>query len=88
MNGIKNIPFSVLDLSPVFEGETAADALRHSLSLARTGGSIVGRPKPSGEGWRNFSNNCGPTRLGSIRLLTITKNGFVRSSSWPPLITA
>ncbi|MBS1792829.1 MAG: LLM class flavin-dependent oxidoreductase [Acidobacteria bacterium] len=35
MSSIKNIPFSVLDLSPVFEGETAADALRHSLSLAR-----------------------------------------------------
>ncbi len=30
------IPFSVLDLSPVFEGETAGDALRHSLSLAQT----------------------------------------------------
>jgi luciferase family oxidoreductase group 1 len=30
-----NIPFSVLDLSPVFEGETAGDALRHTLSLAQ-----------------------------------------------------
>ncbi len=29
------IPFSVLDLSPVFEGDTAGDALRKTLSLAR-----------------------------------------------------
>ncbi len=29
------IPFSVLDLCPVFEGATAADALRNSLDLAR-----------------------------------------------------
>jgi luciferase family oxidoreductase group 1 len=36
MSSIKNIPFSVLDLSPVFEGETAADALRNTLSLAQT----------------------------------------------------
>ncbi len=36
MSSIKNIPFSVLDLSPVFEGETARDALRHTLSLAQT----------------------------------------------------
>jgi len=35
MSSIKNIPFSVLDLSPVFEGETAGDALRHTLSLAQ-----------------------------------------------------
>lgn len=30
------IPYSVLDLSPVFEGETAGDALRKTLSLAQT----------------------------------------------------
>ncbi len=30
------IPFSVLDLSPVNEGETTGDALRHSLKLAQT----------------------------------------------------
>jgi luciferase family oxidoreductase group 1 len=30
-----NIPFSVLDLSPIVEGATAADALRNSLELAR-----------------------------------------------------
>ncbi len=36
MSSITKIPFSVLDLSPVFEGETAADALRHTLSLAQT----------------------------------------------------
>lgn len=35
MSSITKIPFSVLDLSPVFEGETAGDALRHSLSLAQ-----------------------------------------------------
>lgn len=35
MSSITKIPFSVLDLSPVFEGETASDALRHSLSLAQ-----------------------------------------------------
>lgn len=36
MSNITKIPFSVLDLSPVFEGETAGDALRHTLSLAQT----------------------------------------------------
>jgi luciferase family oxidoreductase group 1 len=30
------IPFSILDLSPIVEGATAADALRNSLELART----------------------------------------------------
>jgi luciferase family oxidoreductase group 1 len=35
MSSIGKIPFSVLDLSPVFEGETAADALRQTLSLAQ-----------------------------------------------------
>ena len=30
-----SIPFSVLDLSPIGEGATAADALRHTLELAR-----------------------------------------------------
>ena len=35
MSSVKDIPFSVLDLSPVFDGATAADALRNSLDLAR-----------------------------------------------------
>ena len=35
MSSITKIPFSVLDLSPVFEGETASDALRNTLSLAQ-----------------------------------------------------
>ena len=35
MSSITKIPFSVLDLSPVFEGETAGDALRKTLSLAQ-----------------------------------------------------
>ena len=35
MSSIKNIPFSVLDLSPIFEGDTASDALRNSLRLAQ-----------------------------------------------------
>ncbi len=35
MINITKIPFSVLDLSPVFEGETAGDALRKTLSLAQ-----------------------------------------------------
>jgi luciferase family oxidoreductase group 1 len=35
MSSITKIPFSVLDLSPVFEGETAGEALRNSLSLAQ-----------------------------------------------------
>lgn len=35
MSSINNIPFSVLDLSPVFEGETVSDALRKTLSLAQ-----------------------------------------------------
>ncbi len=34
-SSITKIPFSVLDLSPVFEGETAGDALRKTLSLAQ-----------------------------------------------------
>ena len=36
MSSITKIPFSVLDLSPVFEGETAGDALRRTLNLAQT----------------------------------------------------
>lgn len=40
MSSIKNIPFSVLDLSPVFEGETAGDALRKTLSLAQHAESL------------------------------------------------
>ncbi|CAN5282198.1 MsnO8 family LLM class oxidoreductase [soil metagenome] len=36
MNSIIKIPFSVLDLSPVFEGETAREALRKTLNLAQT----------------------------------------------------
>jgi luciferase family oxidoreductase group 1 len=36
MSSITKIPFSVLDLSPVFEGETPRDALRNTLSLAQT----------------------------------------------------
>src|ERR1700689_5039594 len=32
---MQTIPFSVLDLSPIVEGATAADALRNSLELAR-----------------------------------------------------
>ncbi len=35
MSSIKEIPFSVLDLSPIFEGDTAGDALRNSLRLAQ-----------------------------------------------------
>ncbi len=35
MSSIKNIPFSVLDLSPVFEGETVSDAFKRTLSLAQ-----------------------------------------------------
>jgi luciferase family oxidoreductase group 1 len=35
MSSFSNIPFSVLDLSPVIEGATPADALRNSLSLAQ-----------------------------------------------------
>jgi len=35
MTDIKKIPFSVLDLSPIAEGSTAADALRNSLDLAQ-----------------------------------------------------
>ena len=34
-SNIKKIPFSVLDLSPVFEGETPREALRNTLSLAQ-----------------------------------------------------
>ncbi|MEP6789168.1 MAG: LLM class flavin-dependent oxidoreductase [Acidobacteriota bacterium] len=36
MNRSPDIPFSVLDLSPIAEGTTAADALRNSLDLAKT----------------------------------------------------
>jgi luciferase family oxidoreductase group 1 len=35
MSSFTNIPFSVLDLSPVIEGATPADALRNTLSLAQ-----------------------------------------------------
>jgi 2,4-dienoyl-CoA reductase-like NADH-dependent reductase (Old Yellow Enzyme family) len=35
MSNFSNIPFSVLDLSPVIEGATPADALRNTLSLAQ-----------------------------------------------------
>ena len=35
MSSIKEIPFSVLDLSPVFEGETPTDAFKRTLSLAQ-----------------------------------------------------
>jgi luciferase family oxidoreductase group 1 len=35
MSSITKIPFSVLDLSPIFEGETASDAFRRTLSLAQ-----------------------------------------------------
>ena len=34
-SSITKIPFSVLDLSPVFEGENASDAFRRTLSLAQ-----------------------------------------------------
>jgi luciferase family oxidoreductase group 1 len=40
MSSITNIPLSVLDLSPVFEGETAGDALRNSLRLAQHAESL------------------------------------------------
>lgn len=36
MNRSSDIPLSVLDLSPIVEGATAADALRNSLNLAKT----------------------------------------------------
>lgn len=36
MSNITKIPFSVLDLSPVFEGEIPSDALKQTLSLAQT----------------------------------------------------
>lgn len=35
MSRLSEIPFSVLDLSPIAEGSTAADALRNSLDLAQ-----------------------------------------------------
>ncbi len=35
MSTLADIPFSVLDLSPIAEGSTAADALRNSLDLAQ-----------------------------------------------------
>ena len=40
MSSITEIPFSVLDLSPVFEGQTEGDALRNSLSLAQHAESL------------------------------------------------
>ena len=40
MSSITKIPFSVLDLSPVFEGTTAGDALRNSLRLAQKAESL------------------------------------------------
>ncbi len=33
MSSITKIPFSVLDLSPVFEGETASDALKQNFEF-------------------------------------------------------
>ncbi|MCW5958887.1 MAG: LLM class flavin-dependent oxidoreductase [Pyrinomonadaceae bacterium] len=36
MSSITTRPFSVLDLSPIFEGQTATDALQNSLKLAQT----------------------------------------------------
>ena len=36
MSSIIKIPFSVLDLSPVFEGETVSDAFRRTVNLAQT----------------------------------------------------
>ncbi|MCD9186952.1 MAG: LLM class flavin-dependent oxidoreductase [Pyrinomonadaceae bacterium] len=36
MSSITKIPFSVLDLSPVFEGETVNDAFQRTLNLAQT----------------------------------------------------
>ncbi|MEJ7849604.1 MAG: LLM class flavin-dependent oxidoreductase [Pyrinomonadaceae bacterium] len=36
MSSFSDIPLSVLDLSPIVEGGTAADALRNTLDLART----------------------------------------------------
>ena len=45
-NQFSDISFSVLDLSPVNQGSTAAESFRNSLSLAqhaeRLGGSIIG----------------------------------------------
>jgi luciferase family oxidoreductase group 1 len=35
MSSFSKIPFSILDLSPIVEGSTAAESLRHSLDLAR-----------------------------------------------------
>lgn len=40
MSSITNIPFSVLDLSPVFEGENASDAFKRTLSLAQKAESL------------------------------------------------
>ncbi len=40
MSSITNIPFSVLDLSPVFEGETASNAFERTLSLAQRAESL------------------------------------------------
>lgn len=39
-SSITKIPFSVLDLSPVFEGETASDAFKRTLSLAQKAESL------------------------------------------------
>ena len=40
MSSITKIPFSVLDLSPVFEGENTGDAFKRTLSLARHAESL------------------------------------------------
>ena len=40
MSSITKIPFSVLDLSPVFEGETARDAFKRTLNLAQKAESL------------------------------------------------
>ena len=40
MSNIIKIPFSVLDLSPVFEGEDTSDALKRTLSLAQKAESL------------------------------------------------
>ena len=40
MSSITKIPFSVLDLSPVFEGETAGDAFKRTLNLAQHAESL------------------------------------------------
>ena len=40
MSNITKIPFSVLDLSPVFEGENVSDAFKRTLSLAQRAESL------------------------------------------------